>query len=167
MSVNWRDKPWSAVDPCSHPYDPVALRARLRQERAARGYDPAFADEEVERAVRYAGERHAYLEWLAALFDELTLPADRDAAILGLTATIVRVVDEVAGFTGGEEAWYDDALLAVAWLLESLGIEPDRAADLAARSLGGRFASWVEPEPDTRDAAAMDAAVLALEELRG
>ncbi|MDL4772507.1 hypothetical protein [Actinomadura xylanilytica] len=90
-----------------------------------------------------------WLETLAARFDALALPAgsprERSAA---WERAVTTLVTDVVERTGAADAWYVHCEQVLAWFLTHQGVPKDRRAALLTKAIGGRFSSWVGPDPE-------------------
>ncbi|MFV8755428.1 Fic family protein [Nannocystaceae bacterium ST9] len=99
----------------------------------------------VTMAIRCWRER---LEWLADEFDRLRREHAELALPDALAAAAGHLLPRVLAWTRGEDAWYSTYSRILAWYLEPSLADPDRALALIRAAIGGRFHSWIEPEPE-------------------
>lgn len=86
-------------------------------------------------------------EWLADIaerFDRFLplAPDDLD----GWERAVAHLVTAVGDRTQYDSAWYSCCTTVLGWFLEAAGIGPARREQLLDHAIGGRFASWVEPD---------------------
>jgi hypothetical protein len=107
--------------------------------------------------------REALLEWrswledLAECFDGF-LPIPPDDQLATWERAVARLVTVVAVRTRGHSAWYQHCERVLSWFLERAGIPLARHSELIDGAIGGRFASWAEPDLVTTEAIAKDLA---------
>ncbi|MFG2523062.1 hypothetical protein [Streptomyces sp. NPDC048527] len=119
---------------------------------------PAGGDGLEQRVQRYASallQWRAWLEELAAAFaqftprpeaDEKEVQAVRERAVAPLVTLVVER-------TGAGETWRAVCARVLAWYLESTGMTPDAAEDLADDVVDSEFESWVAPDEEAVDRA--------------
>ncbi|MEI5519294.1 Fic family protein [Streptomyces brasiliscabiei] len=105
-------------------------------------------EETLDRVVAALCEWRAWLESLAGRFRAypLTVAGVADQRILWERAArnlILQVVDRTD--CGG--GWHKHCRQVLTWFLSCWGIAPDRARDLVEQTIGGRFESWIGPDP--------------------
>ncbi|MBB2943518.1 hypothetical protein FB565_003231 [Actinoplanes lutulentus] len=87
-----------------------------------------------------------WLEDLADRFDQfLPLAAGE---LDGWERAVAHLVTAVGDRTQYESAWYDCCTTVLSWFLEAAGIAPDEREQLLEHAIGGRFASWTEPDQE-------------------
>ncbi|MFF6995200.1 hypothetical protein ACFY93_09610 [Streptomyces sp. NPDC008313] len=103
--------------------------------------------------MRYASELlqwRAWLEELAAVFERFAARPDLDEQETlrlrerGVAPLVTLVVER----TGAGEAWRGACGQALAWYLESTGMSPEEAEDLADEVVDAQFESWVAPDEE-------------------
>lgn len=63
-----------------------------------------------------------------------------------------RLVTVVADRTQAESGWYGHCMQVLRWFLASNGLAEGRAEEIVENAVGGRFASWTEPDVTVVDA---------------
>jgi len=74
------------------------------------------------------------------------LGADPDRLPLPVGLEVAGVVTAVGDRTQYESAWYRCCITVLGWFLEAAGVARDRHPQLLEQAVGGRFASWTEPD---------------------
>jgi hypothetical protein len=102
----------------------------------------------LERVAAAVREWREWLEYLARWFEAYPLDpaAVQDQRALWEAASralILRVVER----TSCESGWYGHCELVLTWFLSRWGVEAGVARRLAEEAVGGRFESWVAPDP--------------------
>jgi hypothetical protein len=104
----------------------------------------------VLEAIQQWRER---LEILADEFDRLR----REHAELALPDAVAdaaaHLLPQVIAWTNSSDAWYATYSRILAWYLEPVLADPDRAIVLVEGAIRGRFESWLAPEPKVVDQA--------------
>ncbi|MFS4091437.1 hypothetical protein [Streptomyces sp. AF1A] len=112
------------------------------------------ADDLESQAQRYTNillEWRSWLEDLAAVFAASAPDADADAEERqrsrerGVAPLVALVVER----TGAGELWRGPCTQALAWYLESTGMAPEAAEELADDVVDGEFRSWIAPDAET------------------
>jgi len=94
----------------------------------------------------------ALIEWrdwlqdIADRFDRFLPLAAGD--LDGWERAVAHLVTAVGDRTQYESAWYGCCTTVLGWFLEAAGIAPGQHKKLLEHAIGGRFASWTEPDPD-------------------
>jgi hypothetical protein len=88
-------------------------------------------------------EWHAWLKDIAERFDRFLPLAVGDPD--GWERAVAHLVTAVGDRTQYESGWYGCCTTVLGWFLEAAGIAPDQRKKLLDHAIGGRFASWVEP----------------------
>jgi hypothetical protein len=84
------------------------------------------------------------LQDIAERFDRfLPLAADD---LDGWERAVAHLVTAVGDHTQYESAWYRCCITVLGWFLEAAGIAPSEHGKLLEHAIGGRFASWAEPD---------------------
>ncbi|MFH8937814.1 hypothetical protein [Streptomyces griseosporeus] len=102
---------------------------------------------EARRYTRILLCWRAWLEELASLFSRFDCPPDapeaerRQVRERGVGPVVALVVER----TGAGEAWCGECATALAWFLETTGMPPDEAEDLADKAVDAAFESWIVP----------------------
>lgn len=89
-------------------------------------------------------EWRAWLEDIAERFDRFLPLAARD--LDGWERAVAHLVTAVGDRTQYESAWYRCCTTVLSWFLEAAGIATGEREKLLQHAVGGRFASWVEPD---------------------
>jgi hypothetical protein len=96
-------------------------------------------------------EWRRWLESLAVVFADVVPRLDPGQAPDELTRAwqraVGRVVRMVAARTKAESGWYGHCHQVIGWLLTVAAIPEDRHDQLISEAIGGRFESWIQPEP--------------------
>ncbi|BAL88295.1 hypothetical protein AMIS_30750 [Actinoplanes missouriensis 431] len=90
-------------------------------------------------------EWHEWLAETAERFDRFLplAPGDLD----GWERAVAHLVTAVGDRTQYESAWYGCCLTVLGWFLDAAGIARGEQQRMLDHAIGGRFASWVEPDP--------------------
>ncbi|GHF67376.1 hypothetical protein [Streptomyces griseosporeus] len=111
------------------------------------GDDLAF---EARRYTRILLRWRAWLEELASLFSQFACAPDapeaerRRVRERGVGSVVALVVER----TGAGEVWCGECAAALAWFLETTGLPPDEAEELADMAVDAEFESWIVPGVD-------------------
>lgn len=112
-------------------------------------------EETLEKVAEALCEWRDWLEELAERFDRYPLDAPsaedrRHFRELGINHLVNTVVDR----TGAGDAWYGHCAVVLTWYLARWGTDARAARGLVEAAIGGRFHSWIGPEPwQVRDVA--------------
>jgi hypothetical protein len=107
-------------------------------------------DQQTRRYTSALLQWRAWLEELAATFaqfaprteaDEKEVQAVRERAVAPLVTLVVER-------TGAGETWRGACAQVLTWYLESTGMSPDAAEDLADEVVDAEFDSWVAPDQE-------------------
>jgi hypothetical protein len=103
--------------------------------------------ETLDRVTRALCEWRAWLEELTEHFDRFPLGSlTAEDRRLCWERAAVHLVTVVVDRTGSGDAWYGHCEQVLTWFLTRWGVPDDAARTLVTEAIGGRFASWVEPE---------------------
>lgn len=89
-------------------------------------------------------EWRGWLEDIADRFDRFLPLAAGD--LDGWERAVAHLVTAVGDRTQYESAWYQCCTTVLGWFLEAAGIAPSEHQRLLDHAIGGRFASWTEPD---------------------
>ncbi|MEU1513243.1 hypothetical protein ABZ490_13955 [Streptomyces sp. NPDC005811] len=117
-------------------------------------------EETATRAVAALLEWREWLERTARRFAELAPPADASPEDRSwhLERACVRLVTYALD-SGAEGGWYGQASMVLAWFLTTTGMDRAAAGRAVQNAIGGRFRSWVTPEPALIESVGEDLAV--------
>ncbi|MBR7834879.1 hypothetical protein KDL01_16520 [Actinospica durhamensis] len=117
-------------------------------------------EETAARVVAALLEWRGWLERTAERFAELAPPPDASPEDRSwhLERACVRLVTYALD-SGAEGGWYGQASLVLSCFLASNGMDQAEAARAVTRAIGGRFESWVTPEPAVIDSVGDDLAL--------
>ena len=102
-----------------------------------RRHSAGSLDETLAKMAAALCEWRAWIEELAARF----------ATAEDWPVTVVDLVNMVVAQTTAGDAWYIHCEQVLNWCLTSRDVPADRAAKLVEEAIGGRFKSWVAPDP--------------------
>ncbi|MER7761604.1 hypothetical protein [Streptomyces sp. NPDC097619] len=105
-------------------------------------------EETAERVVNALLEWREWLEWTARRFAELAPPPDAtpEDRSWHLERACVRLVNHTMD-SGADNAWRGQTSIVLCWFLTSTGLTAAEAERAVEEAIGGRFESWVVPEP--------------------
>lgn len=114
---------------------------------------PAGSDDVEQQARRYTSallQWRAWLEELAAAFESLApaSEADENEIRRARARAVAPLVTLVIERTGAGETWLATCSDVFAWFLESTGMSPVEAEDLADDVVDSEFDSWIAPEAE-------------------
>ncbi|MFI2761993.1 hypothetical protein ACH5A3_24515 [Streptomyces echinatus] len=117
-------------------------------------------EETADRMVGALLEWREWLERLAQRFVELAPPpeASPEERSWHLERACVRLVTSALD-SGAEGGWHGQAARVLNWFLTTTGMEQTEAARAVDAAIGGRFRSWVAPEPGVIESVGEDLAV--------
>ncbi|WP_158786385.1 hypothetical protein [Streptomyces sp. NRRL F-5065] len=140
---SWAFGWYDAVD--EHPYSGAIIRSL-----PASGLGSGELEQQVERYTSALLQWRAWLEELASLFAQFAPGPDaddeerrrlRERAVAPLVTLVVER-------TGAGELWLGACAQALTWYLESTGIPPGEAEELADEVVDSEFESWVAPDAE-------------------
>ncbi len=140
---SWAFGWYDAVD--EHPYSGAIIRSL-----PASGLGSGELEQQVERYTSALLQWRAWLEELASLFAQFAPGPDaddeerrrlRERAVAPLVTLVVER-------TGVGELWLGACAQALTWYLESTGIPPGEAEELADEVVDSEFESWVAPDAE-------------------
>lgn len=114
---------------------------------------PSGSDDVEQQARRYTSallQWRAWLEELAAAFASLapTPGADENEVRRARARAVAPLVSLVVERTGAGEMWRAACSDVFAWYLESTGMSPTEAEDLADDVVDSEFDSWIAPDAE-------------------
>ncbi|WP_432968413.1 hypothetical protein [Dactylosporangium sp. CA-233914] len=95
-------------------------------------------------------EWRSWLEDLAGRFGRfLPVPAGagEDEVLGAWERAVAHLVTAVVERTGADSGWYTHCRQVLGWFLAAAGIPAEQHTALLGEAIGGRFHSWLEPEP--------------------
>ncbi|TDP94807.1 hypothetical protein [Labedaea rhizosphaerae] len=106
-------------------------------------------DQALRSAASALCEWRAWLERLAARFDEHPLPAtDPVARHRVWRRAAIELIAMVVDQTGAGDAWYAHCQQVLSWYLARWDVPDKTARKAVGKAIGGRFESWVGPPED-------------------
>lgn len=109
-------------------------------------------EETLGRVTAALCEWREWLESLAGWFEEYPLALADVADQRTLWEHAARnLILQVTDRTGCGSGWYGHCRQVLTWFLSRWDVAPELAEDLVERAIGGRFHSWIAPEPETVD----------------
>ncbi|MCX4421912.1 hypothetical protein ACIQWL_43320 [Streptomyces mirabilis] len=140
---SWAFGWWSAVDESPHS-------GAIIRDLPAGGHGADDLEQQAQRYTSALLQWRAWLEELAATFAQSAPRQDADEEELrrlrerGVAPLVTLVVER----TEAGEAWRGPCSTALAWYLESTGMSPGEAEDLADEVVDSEFESWIAPDEE-------------------
>ncbi|MFI6404627.1 hypothetical protein [Streptomyces sp. NPDC050548] len=123
------------------------------REVPASGPGGSELEQQTQRCLSALLQWRAWLEELAAVFEQFTLGPDADEKQIRQVReqAVAPLVTLVVERTGAGESWRSVFEQALAWYLESTGLPPAEAEELTDEVVDSEFESWVAPDEQAVD----------------